>query len=158
MGRSVTGNASNGGTGLIRAWVLIRLIHRRCSTWGSAAGPGYAASVRRCVRSIQLLPQLTAAAANQQPYHTAVKCSIEKAVWKLAQNGLSIAAKIYYYRIFYTSTFFSNGRISETKRDILDPLAPKWPQCIGLPFTLSWKKTQKEKNMTQNDPIWPQMI
>ena len=47
--------------------------------------------------------------------------------------------------------------ISETKRDILDPLSPKWPQRIGLPFTLSWKKTQKEKNMTQNDPIWPQM-
>ena len=32
-----------------------------------------------------------------------------------------------------------NGRISETKRDILDPLAPKWPQRIGLRFTLSWK-------------------
>ena len=33
-------------------------------------------------------------------------CSIEKAVLKLAQSGLSTAAKIYYYRIFYTSTFF----------------------------------------------------
>ena len=46
---------------------------------------------------------------------------------------------IYYLEKFCTGTFHSNGRISETKRDILDPLAPKWPQRIGLPFTLSWK-------------------
>ena len=65
-------------------------------------------------------------------------CSIEKAVWKLAQSGPSTEANMYHYRFVYTSTFSLNGRISETKRDILDPLAPKWPQRIGLPFTLSW--------------------
>ena len=66
-------------------------------------------------------------------------CSIEKAVWKLAQSGPSTEANMYHYRFVYTGTFSLNGRISETKRDILDPLAPKWPQRIGLRFTLSWK-------------------
>ena len=66
-------------------------------------------------------------------------CSIEKAVWKLAQSGLSTAAKIYYYRIFYTSTFFSNGRISETKRRILNALVPKFSYRRGLSSPLSWK-------------------
>ena len=74
------------------------------------------------------------------PSHSAqLLCSIEKAVWKLAQSGPSTEANMYHYRFVYTSTFFLNGRISETKRDILDPLAPKWPQRIGLRFTLSWK-------------------
>ena len=66
-------------------------------------------------------------------------CSIEKAVWKLAQSGLSTAAKIYYYRIFYTSTFFSNGRISETKQDFLNALVPKFSYRRGLSSPLSWK-------------------
>ena len=71
--------------------------------------------------------------------HSQLLCSIEKAVWKLAQSGPSTEANMYHYRFVYTSTFSLNGRISETKRDILDPLAPKWPQRIGLRFTLSWK-------------------
>ena len=71
--------------------------------------------------------------------HSQLLCSIEKAVWKLAQSGPSTEANMYHYRFVYTSTFSLNDRISETKRDILDPLAPKWPQHIGLPFTLSWK-------------------
>ena len=70
---------------------------------------------------------------------TQLLCSIEKAVWKLAQSGLSTAAKIYYYRIFYTSTFFSNGRISETKRRILNALVPKFSYRRGLSSPLSWK-------------------
>ena len=71
--------------------------------------------------------------------HSQLLCSIEKAVWKLAQSGPSTEANMYHYRFVYTGTFSLNGRISETKRDILDPLAPKWPQRIGLRFTLSWK-------------------
>ena len=66
-------------------------------------------------------------------------CSIEKAVWKLGQNGLSTEAKIYYYRFVYTSTFFSNGRISETKQDFLNALVPKFSYRRGLSSTLSWK-------------------
>ena len=76
------------------------------------------------------------AEANQ---YSQLLCSIEKAVWKLAQSGLSTAAKIYYYRIFYTSTFFSNGRISETKRRILNALVPKFSYRRGLSSPLSWK-------------------
>ena len=70
---------------------------------------------------------------------TAVMLHIEKAVWKLGQNGRSTEAKIYYYRFVYTSTFFSNGRISETKQDFLNALVPKFSYRRGLSSTLSWK-------------------
>ena len=54
-------------------------------------------------------------------------------------NSMLLAAKIYYYRIFYTSTFFSNGRISETKQDFLNALVPKFSYRRGLSSPLSWK-------------------
>ena len=43
------------------------------------------------------------------------------------------------WKIVVPELFFSNGRISGTKRDILDPLAPKFSSCPGLSPTLSWK-------------------
>ena len=66
---------------------------------------------------------------------TQLLCSIEKAVWKLAQSGLSTEAKIYYYRFFHTSTFFSNCCISETKQDFWNASVPKFLYRRGL----SWK-------------------
>ena len=46
---------------------------------------------------------------------------------------------IYYLGKFCPGTFFSNGRISGTKRDFVNALAPKFSSCPGLSPTLSWK-------------------
>ena len=70
---------------------------------------------------------------------TQLLCSIEKAVWKLAQSGPSTEANMYHYRLVYTSTFFSNGRISETKQDFVNALVAKRHPRTGLSSTLSWK-------------------
>ena len=43
------------------------------------------------------------------------------------------------YRIVYTSTFFSNGRISGTKRDFVNALVANRSQRTGLSSPLSWK-------------------
>ena len=39
---------------------------------------------------------------------------------------------IYYLKKFCPGTFYSNGRISETKRDFLDPLVPTFSSHFGL--------------------------
>ena len=69
-----------------------------------------------------------------------LKWSIERAQWKLAQNGQLTKSMIYYIpNWLYQPFYFSNGHISGTKRARLDPLAPNRPQRAGLSFPLSWK-------------------
>ena len=47
--------------------------------------------------------------------------------------------KIYIVKFGHTAIPTLNGRISETKRDFLDPLVPKFSYDRGLSPTLSWK-------------------
>ena len=47
--------------------------------------------------------------------------------------------KIYKVKFGRTAISTLNGRISETKRDFLDPLVPKFSYDRGLSPTLSWK-------------------
>ncbi len=92
--------------------------------------------------------------------------------WK--QSGPSTEANMYHYRFVYTSTFSLNGRISETKRDILsfmkkDPKREKhdskWPYIIMTqngPKMTFWylgdlPGTKNDPKWEKNDPKWSYM-
>ena len=75
-----------------RAGQIMLCIYFHCK-WVGSSPPGQEPT------QVQSQPHLT-------NHKAQLLCSIEKAVWKVAQNGLSTEAKIYYYRFVYTSTFF----------------------------------------------------
>ena len=54
-------------------------------------------------------------------------------------EGTWTEPKFYYVEFGRTAIPTSNGHISETKRDFLDPLVPKFSYDRGLSPTLSWK-------------------
>ena len=54
-------------------------------------------------------------------------------------DGTWTEPKSYYVKFGRTAIPTSNGHISETKRDFLDPLVPKFSYDWGLSPTLSWK-------------------
>ena len=57
----------------------------------------------------------------------------------LLLSPLNIKPKSYYVKFDRTAIPTSNGHISETKRDFLDPLVPKFSYDRGLSPTRSWK-------------------